>query len=280
MSTQQSLLVTGGHGYIGSRFREIMARHYKIISPSHVELDILNKDHILKYLRIRHAAVINFAGFTDTREAEKQRDNERGTVWKTNVMGTQNLSDGCKEMGVFLIHISTNFVRTGTMKESDLAETDYSKLSWYAFSKAQAERILYENQRSAIVRIGSAVNDATQQKDHLRKIRDEYPECIDDRRLSMTPISMLSEALDRIVSRRTNGISHVACSNSYTAYDVAKVLRGSTPIAISWQKAVDKGISLPYEKDCVLDTEYTERRLDKHFPTWERVVDEILNICR
>lgn len=46
------ILITGGHGYIGRNLKRLLTdRGHRVYSPSHTELDILDQDHLSKYLR-------------------------------------------------------------------------------------------------------------------------------------------------------------------------------------------------------------------------------------
>src|SRR3989338_7139450 len=141
------ILVTGAGGLVGSRFCELSKYKDNLVCPTKEELDITDKKSVERYKDFD--LVINFAAYTNVSEGEKQRGDKTGLCWKVNVEGVRNLLSITQN----LIQISTDLVFAGVSgpyKESELAETDSDKVTWYGFTKAEAERLVRE--KGTIVR--------------------------------------------------------------------------------------------------------------------------------
>src|SRR3989338_11315263 len=167
------ILVTGASGLVGSRFVELYPNPSDLLTPELNEFDLMHPDEYLA--KNNPDVVLNFAAYTNVSEAEKQRDDKNGSCWQINVEGTKNLISALPA-GTCLIHISTDMVFSGSSgpySESDSPETDSSKVTWYGFSKAEAERIVGD--RGTIVRLIYPVRAKYAEKlDYLRKPLDLF----------------------------------------------------------------------------------------------------------
>ncbi len=127
------ILLTGGSGRLGS---ELIAIFPGIVAPSHSDLDVTIADTINAAVeKYRPKVLVHAAAYTNVREAENQQEQ----CWNVNVTGTQNIVESAKETGIFLVHISTDYVFEGTRgnyKEDDpLGPT----CNYYASTKLEAE---------------------------------------------------------------------------------------------------------------------------------------------
>ena len=142
------VIITGGSGFVGSQFLEVLSRQFSVLAPSHTELNVTNASQVADYFK-RHtpSAVIHAAAFTDNDAAEGERGNKKGLCWQVNVDGTRNIVDAAAQVGAFVINISTGSVFAGDEKmPGPFNETDspssQEKLSWYAYTKAVAETLI------------------------------------------------------------------------------------------------------------------------------------------
>lgn len=106
------ILVTGASGQIGYDVcRELNRRDIPFYGVSSKELDITDRIAIQKtFYEVSPDAVIHCAAYTwvDRAEAEPEK------CWKVNVEGTQNLAAACRDGGIRMLYISSDYVFSGT----------------------------------------------------------------------------------------------------------------------------------------------------------------------
>lgn len=274
------ILVTGASGLVGSRFVELYPNPSDLLTPGLDEFDLSNPK---EYLSIHDPdIVLNFAAFTDVSTAEKQRGDKASSCWQVNVEGIRNLL-GAFSANCRLIHISTDMVFSGSSgpyRESDIPETDQSKVTWYGFTKAEAERIIGD--RGTIVRIIYPVRAKYDLKlDYLKKplslyVQNKLYPLFIDQQINITYIDELCFALQKIINNKILGIYHVASSGLTTPHELISYY-------ISRAKGIDfsakEGLIDPtrYPKYGGLDSTITQEKLGIKFSSWKEIVEKLLS---
>lgn len=271
------ILVTGASGLVGSRFVEMYADKYQFLTPDYIELDITNSESVKSYLaKNKPDTIVNFAAYTNVSEAEKQKGDKNGDCWKINVNGVKNLLGDH-----FLIHISTDMVfsgASGPYKETDLPETDPAKLTWYGFTKAEAERLIGD--KGTILRLIYPVREKYDLKlDYLRKplsLFEQgklYPLFV-DQQINIAYIDEVAMALDKIIQGKLPGVYQAASRDLTTPHELISYY-------ISKAKNIDfsgqKGIVDParYPKYGGLDVRFTQEKLGIKFSSWKEIVEKL-----
>jgi len=105
------IFLLGGTGKLGRRLIEVLKRkNIDFFSPTHSECEIEDIEQIRKYIEIEKPNVIlHSAGFVDTLKAEVSREK----CVEVNVLGTYNIVYLCREYGIRLVYISTEYVFSG-----------------------------------------------------------------------------------------------------------------------------------------------------------------------
>ena len=293
---RKTIFVIGGSGFVGSYFFRHLALSkkfdYQFIAPRHSELDILNLfllDSII--FQYRPIAVINFAAHRNANTAEEQRGDRTGSVWQTNVIGVSNISRVCRKYGSYLIHISTDMVFSGKEKtpgpyaENAQVEANMVNLSWYGWTKAESERIIQKNRKSAIIRIGNVTMPIYDPSlDYIGKIISLYDRgqlygLFFDQHLTLTPLPLLFEVIEKLIGNPKYGVFHVATKNTFTPYELGENLirraRGKTN-QIRKVSINDFLKERPnrYPKYGGLLAQKTAHLLQIKLPEWKSVVDE------
>ena len=293
------ILVTGSTGLVGSRFIELLNNKYEFITPSYPEFDLTNKESIEKLFKENTPdIVVHFAAYTNVSEAENQRDNKDGDSWKINVEGTKNLVSFINPDKTHFIHISTDYVFPGSKEnpgpysEESLPENDSQKVTWYGYTKAEAERevnkVLGENK--TILRIIYPVRAKYDLKaDYLRKplsLFDQgklYP-MFTDQKVSISFIDEVAITLEKLIDGKIYGNFHCCSSDTSTPFDLITYLiekaRGvkNAVKPSSLDEFIKNSNSSPvrYPKYSGLKVEKTQETLGIKFSSWKEIIDKLV----
>lgn len=294
-------LVTGSEGLVGSRFTEISEHRTKFHSPKFAEFDITNRQELKAILTsFDLGAIVNFAAYTNVGEAEKERGNKKGDVWKINVEAPQKLAEAVAltNHNVQLIHISTDMVFSGgtwdpgPYKEEHKPDVKSENLTWYGYTKAEGERMVKKilGEDSTIVRIIYPVRaDFPDKLDYIRKplrLFDEnkiYP-LFSNQQISISFIDEIVQALDKIINLGARGVFHVASKDTTTPYELIKYTLEKTGRDNSVLKSIKleeflKSTNSPkfrYPKFGGLSVASTEKALEMSFRSWKEIVGELV----
>ena len=106
------ILVTGANGQLGSELKELFSVQSidNVIFTDQAELDITSKDAVLTFLESNNISIIiNCAAYTAVDKAE----DEPVICESVNSLAPGILSEASAALGIFLIHISTDYVFDG-----------------------------------------------------------------------------------------------------------------------------------------------------------------------
>lgn len=289
----ERILVTGSSGLVGSRFIELFTEKYKFLTPDLPDFDLTKEESVAKAFLARPGVTIHFAAFTDVSAAEKERGDRQGLCWKVNVEGTKNLLEASSSS--LFIYISTDMVFSGSganhgpYTEQMVPNEGEDNLTWYGFTKAQAENLVRGIPDSTVIRIIYPVRAKnTLKEDYLHKplrLFDEdklYP-LFSDQQISITFIDELCQVLDKVIKERLTGTFHAASHDLTTPYDLVSYLiwksRGKQNVVqksslVDFLKTVDNPVRYPQFGG--LDVKKTEKELNMRFSTWEEIVDQLV----
>jgi dTDP-4-dehydrorhamnose reductase len=107
-----SWLIVGGEGQLGLAMQnELSTQGVNFLALGRSELDITNEIQVLKcFEEIKPAVVINTAGWTDVDGAEINEEK----AWSVNAYGPQVIAESSQKLGARNIHISSDYVFSGT----------------------------------------------------------------------------------------------------------------------------------------------------------------------
>lgn len=294
MSETLQILTIGGSGFIGSKIVKLLQKAGKNVENlSYPNIDITNQDLVKKALTNHPAKiVINFAAYTDVKEAEKERNNKNGQAWKINVQGSKNVTKVANASGKYLIHISTDHVFPIINESKKLYPEnipfvdDPQKYSWYGFTKLMAEiEVLRNFPKAAIVRLAYPFGNIDQPKrDYLTKLIQSIKVgygLFDDQQLTPTYIPILAEVLNKIIDLNLVGIYHCVCQNPTTPFEIGTYLNNKLHLNLKVKKGslveLEKmNGKQPYTQFGGLDTLKTQKLLDMKFPTWQEAIDDFV----
>jgi dTDP-4-dehydrorhamnose reductase len=130
-----SILITGAHGQVGRELAVRAGSHAIALSRS--ELDLTDKDLVLETLRkLRPNVAINAAAYTAVDKAEE----DAAAAFAANRDGLENLAHACLELGIPLLHLSTDYVFDGQKINPYNEEDAPNPQGVYARSKWEGEQ--------------------------------------------------------------------------------------------------------------------------------------------
>jgi dTDP-4-dehydrorhamnose reductase len=133
------VLVTGASGQLGQALQYIQPKHpdVQFIFASSADLDITNEEKVISFFESNEIDFcINTAAYTAVDKAESEIEKAH----LVNVIGPGNLAKACKNSGVTLIHLSTDFVFDGTSKVPYLETDQTNPIGVYGQTKLEGEK--------------------------------------------------------------------------------------------------------------------------------------------
>lgn len=168
--------------------------------------------------------VVHAAAMTQLDECEAKQD----ASFNVNVQGTIHTLLDAEASNSFFIYVSTDFVfdgSTGNYKEED----DQNPLSWYGFTKVQAESMVQTaNLPWAIVRTclvygntpgGARTNILTWVKKSLEE--GTNIKVVSDQQRTPTYVEDLAKGILLVAQQRKTGVFHIAGKDLLTPYQMA-----------------------------------------------------------
>jgi len=236
---KKTIFITGGTGLLGNYLIKTALEIYNICStffPADKEnylkydcskcyVDIRNKELVLNTIKeIRPDCVIHTVSLANVDYVEKNKDEAR----RTNLGGTTNIIEACKEISAKLIYISSNAVFDG--ENPPYSEEDpVSPLNYYGELKTREEKKVKESGlKYAIVRpiLMYGWNLQVERKNSVTWLIDllkagKEVNIVDDIYCNPLFVEDCCTAIWRIISLGKEGIFHVGGRDEMNRYEFA-----------------------------------------------------------
>jgi dTDP-4-dehydrorhamnose reductase len=214
-----SVVVTGARGQLGSELCRLLAPREPVALGS-AQLDITDFGAVrVALLGAQASIVINCAAYTQVDVAESNIDD----AFDVNALGPRNLAVVTAELGVPLLHVSTDYVFDGT---AGVAYHEYDTpcpASVYGASKLAGEQaVAVLNPRHYIARTAWLYDDdggnfpntmlKLADRDEVRVVNDQYG--------SPTYVPHLAAALERLMDSGAYGTWHLTGSGEATWHEL------------------------------------------------------------
>jgi len=145
---KQRILVLGAGGQLGMELFHSARPEVECVALARQELDIGDPLAVAHCLSATAPAVIvNAAAYTAVDAAE---DNA-AAAHRANAQGPANLARSCRELGIRLLHVSTDFVFDGASSQPYRPDAPTAPLGEYGRSKLAGERAVLELCPQALV---------------------------------------------------------------------------------------------------------------------------------
>ena len=218
------VVITGAGGQLGWELVRAAPPVVCIYPLTRDKLDVTNCVQVEQQLRdLRPEVVINAAAYTAVDAAESHPDQ----AYAVNALGAENVAVVAASMGAHLIHISTDFVFSGSKARPYLPTDPAKPLSVYGASKLEGERRILNipSNNALIVRTSWMYSIAGRNfvKTILRLLEErEFIEVVDDQIGTPTWARGLAEAIWEMASLDgLRGIYHWSDAGVASWYDLA-----------------------------------------------------------
>lgn len=227
--------ITGSSGMVGGRFLKLFGSPFgqkeTVFAPSHSQFDITGTEVKGRIEAVKKrtgiSCLINFAAKTLVDECEVERGNKDGIVWRTNAIAPVILARACRDLDLPFVQISTDYVLSGDTYPHKEDEEINPVDSFYAQSKAEAERqLLAMSGKIHIIRIQRPFSDDHSYRGDM--LRDAYRTNkenktyfgITDQMLTPTYVNDCVRAINKIASSEEYGIWHVSSPDPISPYEL------------------------------------------------------------
>ena len=223
--------VAGANGMLASDLVSMLEDRGEVIKRDLPELDITDIGSIRKSIGdALPDVVINCAAYTAVDKAEEEED----IAHAVNASGAGNLAIVCKERGIRLVHVSTDFVFDGETCRPYMEEDTTAPLSVYGKTKLEGEALIRKKMDDyLIVRTswlyGRHGNNLVKTISRLAAERDNLG-IVYDQAGTPTYTRDLAEAIIDLISvKAQSGIYHFSnegvCSWYDFAYEIVRLMQ-------------------------------------------------------
>ena len=221
------VLLTGGNGFIGTRFKGAHHHNFDILSSGSGELNILDRKKIKETFKIFkpdyviHAAAIALTDFCN---------NNPDKCHEINVTGAANIAEACRKTGSKMIFLSTEQVFNGNPKPGPYSEGDAPVPdTMYGKNKLEAEGLIKnildnylilrftwmfgipERFRPVVANIFWSTIESVLKGEKTKVPANEFR--------GLTYVNELMDQFDKIMDL-PSGTYHVGSENSKSRYDI------------------------------------------------------------
>lgn len=201
------VLVTGGHGKLGSELTKVFPH---VLGPMHEEMDITKKDVVFDYIKKHNPDIlIHCAALTGVNQCEENKE----LAWKTNVLGTENLINACLNFNpdCYFIYVSTACVFHGDRGNYSENDIPYPK-NFYSLTKLLGEFVVRKLKNYLVIRTNFVARD-----------RWLYSKAFKDRFGTYLFADDLANAIKEVINKGLKDIVHVCGEEKLSMFDLAKI---------------------------------------------------------
>jgi dTDP-4-dehydrorhamnose reductase len=282
----QTILVTGANGQVGNEFRSLAGQYpaYRFLFAGKDEMPIDDFAAVANFFSTTKIDVcINCAAYTAVDKAEAEKDK----AFLINADAAGNLAIVCKANGTKLIHISTDYVFDGKTDKAYTEEDKTNTINVYGASKLKGERLVLQNDLSAIIIRTSWVyssfgNNFVKTMLRLMKERESI-NVVNDQQGCPTYAADLAEAImimlrEMVNVKSENRIFNYCNEGIISWYEFAVAIKELTHSNCIVHPIPTSGYPTAAMRPeySVLDTEKIKATFDIKIPYWEDSLEQCI----
>ena len=189
-----------GEGLLGSEI--IKQTGWDFISRKKDQLDVTKPDTYLKYLE-KYDTIVNCIAHTDTYSTDKTKH------WDINVKALNELIVFCKKNNKKLIHISTDYLYTGSIENATEEDVPVHLNTWYGYTKLVGDALVQLNCSDYLI---------------CRLSHKPYPYPYDnawtDIKTNCDYVNVIAEIVIELINKKEKGIYNIG-TDEKSIYDLA-----------------------------------------------------------
>ncbi len=251
------ILVTGANGLLGYKLIQLLSTQADITTvatarkknndlPQGVdffELDITNHDQTIEVLlATKPDVVISAAAMTQVDQCETEREQ----CWMANVVGIENLVEGCEKINCHLVHVSTDFIFDGSFGPLDETAIP-NPVNFYGESKLAGEQVIQKSKLNwAILRtvLVFGITPDLSRSNIVLWVKKNLEEgkiinVVNDLWRTPTFAEDLAMGCYLAASKKATGIYHISGEELMTPFDIAQYTADLFKLDKSLIKAAD-----------------------------------------
>lgn len=281
MRSDPSILVIGHRGLLGGACLDVLAGRFRVDGVDADRCDITRPESLAAVLdSLRPRWVINAAAVTDVDGCES--DPER--AWEVNARGPGNLAAACRERGMGLLQVSTDFVFDGRKDEPYREDDPPLPLSVYGASKRGGEEaVAGAGGDYLIVRTSWLFGPGGKNfPDTILRAAGKNPrlEVVSDQRGAPTYSRDLAAGLGDLIENDASGIVHLTNRGDCSWYEYAVFVLQAAGIAAEVVPISSEKLARPAPRPrySVLSLERYRTITGRYPRPWEEAVREYLGM--
>jgi dTDP-4-dehydrorhamnose reductase len=221
-------------------------------------------------------AVINCAAFTNVDAAETDDH-----AHEVNGLGAENVALAARRLGLFSLHLSTDFVFDGAQAEPYHEEASARPISRYGASKLDGEQRFQRAGGHALVRVQGLYGRGGRNfaSRLVELLRAKHPLRIDgERRVQPTWAALAARALVTLVERREEGLFHVSSAGETTWAGFARAVCERLDLAPEFTVVSSTDLATPAARppNCLFAHRRLQLRGLPTLPSWQDGLQQYL----
>ncbi len=277
------VLITGGSGMLGQDLGgAASAVGHEYVSLSHAELDITDPREVEAVVtQTAPDVVVNCAAWTDVDGAESAS----AAAAAVNSEGAGNLARAARELGAWIVHVSSDYVFDGTKRTPYLESDETNPMSVYGRSKLGGEQAVMAAAPSSHTIVRSSWLFGIHGRcfpETILRLADTQDELsvVNDQVGCPTFTGHLAPALIEVAERRPLGILHVAGEGACSWYDLAReiVVMAGLKCEVKPSTTAEQQRPAPRPAYSVLGSERGEEA--PRLPAWQRGLEDYMRMGR
>jgi dTDP-4-dehydrorhamnose reductase len=229
------ILILGAKGNLGQQLIKVFERDNKVIAWDRTELDITDKNFVIKKItEIKPGIIVNAAAYNAVDKCEGAEGYEMAE--RLNGLAPGYLAEAAAQVGAILIHYSSDYVFSGDKKGGYKEDDEPSPISKYGETKLMGERAIMgcDNLKYYIIRTSKLFGpkgESEVSKDsffdlilRLAKTKDEL-DVVNEEISCFTYTPDLAKATKGLIENKNQfGVYHIVNSGHCTWHEAAEEL--------------------------------------------------------
>ena len=282
------ILITGAQGQLGQEFKALSQKSTAAIEflfTDRSQLNISSLEDIQAYFKINKPDYcINCAAYTAVDKAESDRDQS----YQINETAVAYLAHSCQELGIPLIHFSSDYVYHNQLNRPILESDPTTPQSVYAQSKLAGEiKALAIHSNTLIIRTSwvyssfgknfvKTMLNLGQERMELRVVADQIGAPTYAKDIAQLVLSIIRDHAPKQLSGVFNFANAGVCSWYDFAKAIFKIAQIDCKVIPISSKEYPTAAQRPYYS--VLNTEKIRTGFNVQIPYWEDSLEECLKL--